>query len=125
MFLIMILLHGCSKINAPADGVYTATTNFGKLVFTVTDSGTKITKMTYTFSNFTCGPVTNSGTIEITSEWSITRKNFSITHYIDPGKNQEMTVSGSYDPGSQKFTGTWLEVSYGTECSGSWEAGAP
>jgi hypothetical protein len=127
LFIMMSLIFSCSKDKSPTDGNWIATTGFGKLVFTVTSSGTKISKMSYQFSNWTCGPATLSGTIEITSspEWKITDGSFSITNSLDPDGNRTMTFSGTYDSDNDKFSGTWTAVSYGTNCSGTWEAKAP
>jgi hypothetical protein len=109
----------------PADGDWVATTSFGKLVFTVSANGTKITTMSYQFSNWTCGPTTTSGTVGISSQWPITNGSFSISNTVDPGRNQTMLFSGTYNAANRKFAGTWEEVSYGSHCSGTWEATAP
>jgi hypothetical protein len=109
----------------PVAGDWVATTDFGKSVFTVNDTGTKISKMIYQFSEWTCGPVTNSGTIEIKSTWSITNGKFIVESSFDAGKKQTMNFSGTYDASNQKFSGTWSAVYYGTKCSGTWEAMAP
>jgi len=108
----------------PAAGDWITTTDFGKLLFTVDPGGAKITRMSYQFDNWKCGPTTNSGTIEISSDWVITDGTFSIDNSLDPGRNQTMNFSGTYDEAGQKFSGTWTEVSFGTNCSGTWEAAA-
>ncbi len=127
LFLVTVLLTGCGGAAAkpPAAGEWVAATDFGKLVFTVDDTGTKITKMSYQFSEWTCGPTTNSGTIEVGSEWPITNGEFSATTSFDPESKQTMVFGGTYDASSQKFSGVWDEDSYGTKCSGTWEASAP
>jgi hypothetical protein len=109
----------------PVAGEWVATTDFGKLVFTVDATGTKITKMSYQFSKWTCGPGTTSGTIEVGSEWPITNGKFSVTTSFDAENKQTMNFGGTYDAASQKFSGIWDEVSHGTKCSGTWEAYAP
>ena len=108
-----------------ASGEWIATTDFGKLVFTVDATGTKITKMSYQFSAWTCGPTTNSGTIEIGSEWPITDGKFAVRTTFDPDGKQVMNFGGTYDVSNQKFVGAFDEDSYGTKCSGKWEAVAP
>jgi hypothetical protein len=127
LILAALLLAGCGGATAksPAPGEWVATTNFGKLVFTVDATGSKITKMSYQFSNWTCGPTTNSGTIEASSEWPITDGKFSIDENLDPDGNQTMNFVGTYSAADQKFSGTWDEISYGSKCSGTWEATAP
>lgn len=125
LFLIMLLISGCTKDRSPRDGNWVANASFGKCVFTVTASGTKISKLSYQFSNFKCGPASVSGTVEISSspEWEITDGSFSITSNF--GIDQKMTFSGTYDADNQKFSGTWSAVYYGTNCSGTWSANAP
>ena len=81
--------------------------------------------MSYQFSNWICGPATVSGTVDVTSspEWEITDGSFSITNNI--GTNRTITISGTFDADNQKFSGTWTAISYGINCSGTWEAKAP
>jgi uncharacterized protein (TIGR02145 family) len=113
--------------NIPPPGDWTFNTDFGTLVFTVDPSSTSITKMAYNFSNFQCGPIIFSGTVTITSTpaWQITDGYFLIVNKIDISGNQVMTVAGTYDSTTNKFSGTWSENSYGSICSGVWEASAP
>ena len=127
--LAALLMAGCGTAPAksPAPGDWVATTDFGKLVFTVDTTGSKITKMSYQFSNWTCGPTTNSGTIEASGGdgTPITDGKFSTSRSLDPGGNQTMNFGGTYSAADQKFSGTWDEMSYGSKCSGTWEATAP
>lgn len=109
----------------PVAGDWTATTDFGKLVFTVDNTGTKITKMNYQFSNWKCGNVTQSGGTTASSNWLITNGVFLITNSFDQAGNIIMDFGGTYNSASNKFSGTWNEVSYGTNCFGAWEASAP
>jgi hypothetical protein len=118
----IILPAGATPVAA---GEWIATTDFGKLVFTVDATGTKITKLSYQFSKLTCGRTTNTGTMETSSEWPITNGLFAVMTSLDPGNHQTMNISGTYDAANQKFSGNWEEVSYGTTCSGTWEASAP
>ena len=111
----------------PAAGDWTAVADLGKIVFTVDKTGTKITKVSYQFSNWACGPTSQSGTITVgPAEWPITNSKFLVTTNLDPINNtQTIQFGGTYDAASQKFSGTWKGVSYGTTCSGTWEAVAP
>jgi len=111
--------------NNPATGEWIATTDFGKLEFTVDATGTKITKMSYQFSNWTCGPGTVSGTIEVSAEWLITYDKFHIYESLDPNGYQTMNINGIYNANDRKFSGTWSEISHGINCSGSWETTSP
>jgi hypothetical protein len=113
--------------NSIAAGDWTAVADLGKIVFTVDQTGTKITKVSYQFADWKCGPTSQSGTIEVgPAEWAITNGQFSITTNLDPINNtQTIQFEGTYDAASQKFSGTWNGVSYGTPCSGTWEASAP
>ena len=115
-----------TDINPPAAGDWIATTGFGKVVFTVDKSGKKITKVSYQLSNWTCGPTTQSGTIGVgPAEWPITGGKFLVTTSFDPDNKQTMKFGGTYDAGSQTFSGTWDGASYGTDCPGTWTASAP
>jgi len=111
----------------PAAGDWVASTDYGKLVFTVDATGTKITKMSYQFSNWGCGPGTVSGSITASASWPISDNKFSIDDNLSssPNGNDTMSTSGTYNPTTQKFAGTWSEDAYGNNCSGSWEATAP
>jgi hypothetical protein len=113
--------------NLLAAGDWVVNTDFGKLVFTIGVSGTEITKLSVQFSDWTCGPVTDSRTIEIEpvgKGWPITDGKFSIEDVLN-SNDQNMKFSGTYDAANQKFSGTWDEVSFDTKCSGTWEAFAP
>ncbi len=113
--------------NIPPPGDWTFNADFGALVFTIDPSGTSITKMAYSFSSFQCGPIIFSGTVTITSTpaWQITDGYFLIVNKLDINGNQVMTVTGTYDSTTNKFSGTWSENSYGSICSGVWQASAP
>ena len=86
--------------------------------------------MAFQFSNWECGPATLNGGITISTEtgWPIEDDSFSITNTWGgsyPFDDHKMTIIGTYDGANQKFTGTWTHDSYGTICSGIWEATAP
>ena len=98
---------------------------WGNLGLSVDSTVTTITKVSYEFIKWTCGPVTNSGTISASAKWPITDGKFSIESKLDPNNNQVMTINGTFDAAKQKISGTWSEVSYGSTCSGAWEAIVP
>jgi len=121
--LIAMLLSGNSRIDAqPQSGDWTAQTDFGEFVFTVNPTGTHINKLVITFVSFSCGGVTQSGTI-ITSTspgWPISNNQFTIETSINPTGSISMTITGTFSVTGDQASGTWsLNVS-GTICSGSW-----
>ncbi len=67
----LLLLAGCDSSDsmkadeAPASGGWTATADFGSFAFTVNASSTHINYIKCTFSAWTCGPVTRSGSVSI------------------------------------------------------------
>jgi hypothetical protein len=109
----------------PAGGDWVSSTDWGKLVLTVDSTGTSITKVSYQFSNFKCGPVSNSGTITSSGGNNpIINGKFTLKVTMS-GSQQDMTVNGEFDATGQKVSGTWVEMAYGNKCSGVWEATAP
>jgi len=124
--LIVMFPYGCGGMYAqPGSGDWIATADFGSFVFNVSDDGTYITEITYTFSDWTCGIVTTSGTIAISSGsgWPISDNQFTIENNLDakfPPK-ETMTIEGTFDDSGDAASGTWRSVKYGTTCSGSWE----
>ena len=105
-------------------GPWEASTGFGQMLFTVNDQGTGITEITYVFSSWTCGGVTRSGSIRVSTPppgWPITDGQFTIHNTMDA--NLSFTVSGTFTA-SDVSSGSWSAVSYGSTCSGTWQ-GAP
>ncbi len=124
VMLIAMLLSGNSRIDAqPQSGDWTCQTDFGELVFTVNPNGTHITKLIITFSSFTCGGVTQSGTITISTSpgWPISNNQFNIEVDINY-PNISMTITGTFSGTGDQASGTWSVNAYGTICSGSWDA---
>ncbi len=106
----------------PIPGDWVATTDFGKFILTVDDTGTKIKKTEFRFSEWTCGSVTQSSEIVDASSWLITDSKFTLYSTFDRYGMLTMQIDGTYDATSQKFVGTWEEAASGTVCSGTWEA---
>jgi LysM repeat protein len=130
-FLATLLLAGCGKASSsaetpagsPAPGDWVAIADFGRLVFTVDDTATKITKISNQFSDWTCGSWSKiSGTIETGSDAPITDGQFSVEENFGNLGNLTMTFSGKYSAADQKFSGTWEGSVSGSQCSGTWEA---
>jgi len=120
--LIVLVLSGYGVIcSQPRSGDWTVPTEFGQFVFTVNLDGTHITKLAVTYSDWTCGSVTKSGTIITHKDppWSISDNQFTIG-YSYP--NDEMTINGAFNQAGDEASGTWSAVMYGTNCSGDWEA---
>jgi uncharacterized protein YjdB len=113
-----LTVEGSSVI--PEPGPWQALTGFGGFVLTVNDASTAITEILYDFQDWACGPATRNGMVGVTSSgWSITGGQFTIENTIDP--NLTITVQGTFESNNHA-TGEWTAVSYGTTCSGSWEA---
>jgi len=115
----------------PMSGEWSASAEFGELEFTVNNSGTCISKISYHFSNWTCGSITRSGTVSVyTSKVEglgpITNGQFTIKTDIggwwDPSPSYSMTISGKFDEPGTAASGTWEAVSSGVTCSGTWSA---
>ena len=121
--LIVLLLCGFGKnYSQPRSGDWEVTTDFGEFIFTVNPNGTYITKLVVTFSNFTCGSITQNGTISTQTSpgWDISNNQFTIVNYINPTHTIKMTIDGTFSEEGNKASGTWnLNVS-GTNCSGNW-----
>lgn len=125
LFLAAITSFGISigSAFAATPGTWIASAEFGTFELTVNAGGTGIEKIKYGFTSWTCGPIRMSGGIEITpgTPWPITGGEFSITNYLDPDKNSEMTISGSFES-STEASGTWHAVVHGTNCNGIWQS---
>ena len=109
-----------TKTTLPSPGDWSGPTLFGSLSFTVNPQRTGITYISYTFNNYLCGNVSNSGTIGKGQKigWDgnpITDGKFTIA-------GSPITITGEFDPGGTRASGTWNYP----ECnsSGSWVASA-
>ena len=115
---LLLLLESGLKIS----GTWTGSAGFGQLSFVVDSTSTGITEITYEFIEFKCGAVVRNGpiSVSVTTPWPITDHQFTIENNFNP--NFEMTLSGMFDPTGTYASGDWEAVSYGTTCSGSWDA---
>ena len=126
--LIVLSLGGYSRIDAqPRSGDWTVSTDFGEFVFTVDSNGTHITKLSITFSSFSCGGVTQNGTIttETSPGWPITNSQFTIEKSINPSGTITMTIEGTFTQMGDEASGTWSVNVSGSICSGIWGASTP
>ena len=108
-------------------GTWTVATGFGTLEFVVDSSSTGITKVSYHFSDFSCGGIPFSGTLSVsktTPPWPLSDRQFAIETFLTPGVSQ-MTISGTFDGTGEEASGTW-EVSVPADtCAGTWEEATP
>ena len=124
VMIIALLLIGCTKGgNQPRSGDWQVQTDFGNFIFTVNSGGTLITKLVTTFSNYSCGGITQNGTIttEQSPGWSISNSQFTIEKSVNPTGSITITISGTFDKSGEKASGTWDINVAGTNCSGNWE----
>ena len=108
---------------AIATGSWSATAGFGSFDFIV-NNGMSITEISYTFESFSCGGVTISGSVTVTSGsgWPITRRSFEIVNDLSTGGDtQEMTISGEFADNGREASGSYSADWRGTVCEGSWE----
>lgn len=128
--LLILVLAGTHEAFASVKpGNFTGTTDFGDFVFVVNETGTAVTELEYNFSDWTCGIVTRSGTLKISSGsgWTITDNQFSIdiTLFFDPfnpSVKETMTFGGTFSDSGDQASGSWESDVRGTTCSGNWEA---
>jgi parallel beta-helix repeat protein len=117
------LMELCEKYFAlPMPGEWRGSAEFGEFVFTVNNNSTGISKISYHFSNWTCGPITRSGGVSFshTPHWPITSGQFTIE--TDLGGTLPMTIRGKFDETGTHASGTWEAVSSEVTCSGAWDA---
>ncbi len=116
------LMELCEKYFAlPMPGKWRGSAEFGEFVFIVNNNSTGISKISYNFSNWTCGPTTRSGGVSIShTHWPITSGQFTIE--TDLGGTLPMTIRGKFDENGTHASGNWEAVSSGVTCSGAWDA---
>ena len=104
----------------PKPGEWSALADFGEFAFTVNPSGTGITKISFLFSEFKCGPATLSGevSVENPSLWTIADGQFTANVDLMPN---EITIRGKFDETGSQASGTWEVNASGTICMGAWE----
>jgi hypothetical protein len=126
VFILSLLCTANAQAQQPRSGKWRATTGFGVLEFNVNATGTLIDTVFLWFANWTCGPVTMvSGGIKTYwpgSGLPITNREFQTSRGINIGTNQTMSISGTFNQTGDKASGTWSSNTYGTTCSGNWDA---
>jgi len=127
VMLIALLLCGYGRVHAqPRCGDWRAPTDFGEMGFTVNSDGTKITKLIFAVSNWSCGRVSGSWTttvywVDPTAGWPISNGQFTIIHSSSmSGLSTIWTVNGTFTQAGDQASGTWGFSVSGTICSGNW-----
>jgi len=107
-------------------GQIQATADFGKFDLALNPEKNTITKITFQFAGWTCGPTTMSGEIAVErqSGWPITGDSFTIEQRLDVEGKQTITIRGTFDTDRAQASGTWDATSHGTSCSGAWNSPA-
>jgi hypothetical protein len=131
-FLLFTLTAACGDDTTGTDGnggpqpivsgSWSATAGFGSFTFEVS-GGTSITEISYSFSGFSCGGVTTSGTVTVGSGsgWSITNRSFTIVNSISPiGGTEVMTITGTFADNGTEASGSYSAAWHGSTCTGSW-----
>ena len=105
----------------PMPGKWAASAEFGEFEFVVNKTGTGISSITYHFSNWRCGGVTQSGSVDIRRVLApITNDQFTIVANI--GGTMTMTIQGKFDEPGMRASGTWEAIVGATRCVGAWNA---
>jgi len=123
VLFLMIFIGKYNRIYAqPIVGDWTIPTDFGQLVITVSCQGTCISNIVESFSNFSCGGVTVSGSVSVSRAlgWSITNNQFTIENNLDGVGNQKIKIEGTFNEAGNEVSGAWTTDMYGTICSGQW-----
>lgn len=102
-------------------GDWTASTDFGRLAFTVDPDGTVVTTAVVQVSKWTCGGTTLTTELQSLSQWSISSNEFIGDVNLN-GSFHTLRIDGTYDEVNKKFSGTWEENAHGTVCSNTWES---
>lgn len=113
----------------PRSGVWSASTEFGELAFTVNPEGTAITRVSLNFSQFQCGPLAISTrfSAEHPSLWAITGRQFTVTFndlppWVSPPLEPPLSIRGKFDETGTHVSGTWEVHVDGAVCSGTFES---
>ena len=116
----LLLLDEDKKL--PVSGIWTGSSGFGDLSFTVNSTSTGITQIIYHYIDFSCGISTYvdmTHTHNFITPLSITDSQF--THeYSSSGL--ELTLSGTFGQTGMSASGTYKAVVDGTICQGNWDA---
>ena len=109
----------------PMPGKWVASAEFGEFEFVVNNTGTGISSITYHFSNWRCGGLTQSGSVGIQRVGGlvlapITNDQFTIVTNI--GDTLRMTIQGKFDEPGMRASGTWEAIVGATRCVGAWNA---
>jgi hypothetical protein len=110
--------------NSPMSGDWSASTDFGKLAFTVDPDGGLVTTMYLKEDNLSCNGETFTGETQSENHippWTITNGEFSVDISLGSGNDSWIDVYGTYDSTANKFTGKWKMTVYGGNCEGTWE----
>lgn len=108
--------------SSPMSGDWNADTEFGHFAFTVDPDGNYVTTAVIKMSMWTCGGTLLSTETQVLNSWSISNGGFSGQIDLDESHFHTITFDGTYDEANKQFTGTWVEDSHGTTCSGTWES---
>ena len=138
---ISLILSGCGLANnPPVAGVWKANAEFGSVDFTVSPDSTQIMDATFNFTNFQCGPGSQSGSIQVSYNNGLKIDNGQINielqnnvsspvppdpfNPIPPSMDtQIITLTGKFTSDGKSASGDWIATFNGTTCSqGKWDA---
>ncbi|MHC1781421.1 MAG: hypothetical protein AB9891_01435 [Anaerolineaceae bacterium] len=102
-------------------GKWTGTAEFGSLYFLVTEAGTGIPYVEYTFENYQCGNATSSGSIGNGQETGWEGAPITGGKFVFDGST--MKLEGEFNAEGTTASGTWTYPDCST--SGTWQATPP
>jgi subtilisin family serine protease len=97
----------------------TPTPAFGTAEFTVNAQSSAITFLRFNFDNYTCGSITQNGSVGFGSTWPISDRQFAIDH---SAMGDRFVFAGTFTTLGDAAAGTWELTMSGNTCSGTWEA---
>jgi hypothetical protein len=134
---------GSPGTNSPTPGEWKATAEFGNFVFVVNPDGASISKVTYDFKGFKCGPVSRSGAVSVTFQDGKKIDKGALALELDMGGGapapmppnpmapsiptkpvkQTLKITGKFSSDGKSASGDWTGTNGDSVCSsGKWEA---
>jgi len=103
--IVLLSLMTVSMSAQPKAGDWKVPTRFGQFVISVNSTGTQITKLATTFSNYAFGGITQNGTVITLPSpgWPISNSQFAFTTSINPNGTTKLTLNGTFTPSGDRL----------------------